>query len=212
MPTEFRNNRGGTPLSLCRGRFQAHLRPGKAGCLESTGAQAGSGGCVRPVAGLVNIDDQIIVLDRPPGRARRRTLRLIPQLQVPEDLLDDRSIADQADDLKWSGAAATDQRVRFGYLLDQPGPGASAAVRELFGAAGIILGRRLRFAELSRCGGGRPGRKPARVGKGAIVKVGADMRKPYYIKISRRSVESLAVFFLRVPYSEMIGNCFGGGG
>ncbi len=33
-------------------RFQAHFRTGKAGRLESTGVQAASGSCVRPVAGV----------------------------------------------------------------------------------------------------------------------------------------------------------------
>ncbi len=120
------------------------------GCPASPWAQAGSGVCVGPVAALVKIDDRIILLDRPRGGARRRTLGAVAQLQVPEDLLDNRGVADQADDPKWSGAAWTEQGIGLVYLRDQPGPGAPAVAYGLFGAAGMILGRRQRFGGRSR--------------------------------------------------------------
>ena len=99
------------PLSLFprRRRIRAHFRPGKAGCVESTGAQAASGGCVRPVAGVVRVDDLLIVMDPLCGRGRRRALGPVPHLQAAQDLFDDRGVSDQADDLEWSGAAGTDQ-------------------------------------------------------------------------------------------------------
>ena len=68
-----------------------------------------SGCCLRPVAGLIKIDDFLIALDRPPGRARRRAPGPVPQLQVAEDLLADRAFADQADDFERSAAAGTNR-------------------------------------------------------------------------------------------------------
>jgi len=44
-------------------RFQADLRRGQGGRLESRGAGTASRGCVRPLAGIVKIDDLLIVLD-----------------------------------------------------------------------------------------------------------------------------------------------------
>jgi hypothetical protein len=76
-----------------------------------------TGGCVRPPAGLVKIDNLLIVLDRSPGRERRRTLGPVPQLKVLQDLLNNRAVADQADDCKWSAAAGTDQGVGFSYTF-----------------------------------------------------------------------------------------------
>ena len=64
-----------------------------------------STGCVRPLAGCVQIDDRLVVLDRSLRRGRRRPLGPVPQLQMPQDLFNDRALADQADDFQRSGAA-----------------------------------------------------------------------------------------------------------
>ena len=102
-----------------------------------------SAGRVRPLAGLVKAGDLLIILDRSPGGARRRTLGPVPPLQVAQDPFNHGAVADQADDLKGAGAAGADPRVRFVHFLDQPGPRAPAAARELGAAVGIVLAQRL---------------------------------------------------------------------
>jgi hypothetical protein len=54
---------GGTSRSpdTCLRRFRPHFCPDKGGRLERTGARTASGGCVGPLAGLVKIDDLLIV-------------------------------------------------------------------------------------------------------------------------------------------------------
>jgi hypothetical protein len=63
------------------------------------------------------VEDQemiiVLLMDRSRGGARRRTLGLVPQLQVAQDLLNDRGVADQTDDRKRSEAARTDEGIRF---------------------------------------------------------------------------------------------------
>ena len=85
---------------------RAHFGPRDSGGLESSEARTAS-------AGLVKIGNLLIIFDGSPGGSRRRTLGPVPQLQVPQDLFNDRAVADQADDFKWSGAAGADQRIRF---------------------------------------------------------------------------------------------------
>jgi len=55
-------------------------------------------------------------------RAARGTLGPMPQFQVAQDLLNDRGVSDQADNLERSGAAGTDQVICFVHFLDPPSP------------------------------------------------------------------------------------------
>jgi hypothetical protein len=68
---------------------------------------------------------------------------------VAQDFLDDRAFAEQADDLERSGAAGTNQGIRFVHFLNQPGPGTLAVGRELLSAVGIVLAPRLRVGWMS---------------------------------------------------------------
>ncbi len=83
--------------------------------------------------------------------------------------MDDGAVADQADDFERSGAAGTNEGIRFVHFHNQPGPRTRAVARELLAAVGIILVRPLRSGRLSACRGGSPSRNPARIGKGAVV-------------------------------------------
>ena len=146
--------------SGCPRRFRAHFRRGKSGRAESSGAGAAS-------AGLVKTGNLLIILDRSPRRARRRTFGPVPELQVAQDFFDHGAVADQADDGKGSAAAGTDQGVRFEHFLDQNTVlGASAALAgpllNMCDVAGWISLRR-RFFDLqddhvARCRL-RPGRR-----------------------------------------------------
>ena len=101
-------------------------------------------------AGLVKIGNLLIIIfDGSPGGSRRRPLGTVPQLQVPEDLCNDRAVADQADDFKWSGAAGADQRMRLVHFLNQPRPRAPAGGRELLAVVGIVLAPRVRVGWMS---------------------------------------------------------------
>ena len=141
---------------------RAHFGPRDSGGLESSEAGTAS-------AGLVKIGNLLIILDGSPGRARRRTLGPVPQLQVAQDLFDDRAVADQADDFEWSGAAGTDQGIRFVHFLNQPGPRTPAVARELLAAVGIVLVPRLRVGRMSGCRSRSLCRNPARIGKSSVI-------------------------------------------
>jgi hypothetical protein len=120
-------------------------------------------------AGLVTIGDLLIIFDGSPARARRRTLGPVSQLQVAQDLFNDRGLADQADDCNWSEAAGADQRIRFLHFLKQPRPRAPAGARKLLAAVGIVLARRLRVGWMSGRGSRSLCRNPARIGKGSVI-------------------------------------------
>ena len=88
---------------------------------------------------------------------------------MAQDFLDYRAVADQADDFQRSGAAGTDQRVRFVHFLNQPRPRAADPTPELIGATGIFMVRRLGLGRLSRRSRGRMNPRPAHVGERAAV-------------------------------------------
>ena len=131
-----------SPASRAGADFGHTPTEARAGLLQRERDTA-SGGCVRPEAGLVRIDDLLMVLDGSPCRTRRRTFGPVPQLQVAQDLFNDRAVADQADDLERSGAAGTDQGIRFVHFLDQPGPGSSAAALQ-FNSRTLLVPRTVR--------------------------------------------------------------------
>ena len=121
---------------------RAHFGPRDSGGLENSEAGTGS-------AGLVKVGNLLIIFDGSPGGSRRRPVGTVAQLQVPEDLCNDRAVADQADDFKWSGAAGADQRMRLVHFLNQPRPRAPAGTREHLAVVGIVLAPRLRVGWMS---------------------------------------------------------------
>ena len=98
-----------------------------------------------------------------------RTLGAVPQLQVAQDLFDDRAGADQADNFEWFGAVGTDQGICLIHFLDQPGPRTPALVRQLGAAVRTLLLLRLSCGRRSgcRCCHGRG--NPARMGKSSVI-------------------------------------------
>jgi hypothetical protein len=124
---------------------------GTAAVLKARERGAASGRVVRPLVGDVKAGDLLVVFDGSIGRRRRRTLGPVPQLQVPQDLLNDRTVADQADDGKRSRAAGTNQGRRFVDFLNQPGSGAPAGARELPATVGFVLVHSLHCGCRRRC-------------------------------------------------------------
>ena len=108
-----RGSRAGhrAPLPLRRPARISGTLPPRAAVLSWTGAGAASAGWARPLAGLVKVGDLLMVLDGSFGSGGRGALGPVPQLQVPQDLFNDRAVADQADDFERSGAAGTDEGI-----------------------------------------------------------------------------------------------------
>ena len=156
------------------GAVFGHTSAGSAAAvLRPRAAPAVSPGGIGPRVRLVGAGDLLIVMDGPLRGGRRGALGTVPELQVAQDPLDHRAVADQTDDFKRSAAAGTNQGIGFVYLLNQPGPRASAAARELLDAIGIVISRRLGAGRLGGCESGRLSRDPARVREGAVI---ADQR------------------------------------
>ena len=129
--------------------FKAHFGPDQGIRPESPARGIASAGRVRPLAGLVRIDGLLIVLDRSHGRARRRTLGPVPQLQVAKDLLENRAVVDQADDFERPAAAGADQGIRFVDFLDPPSPRTPACAA--FPNSGACRGIRRCLDPAGRC-------------------------------------------------------------
>jgi hypothetical protein len=93
-------------------------------------------------------------------------MRPVPQFEVAQDLLDDRSVADQAEDLHESGAPRADQGGRLVDFLYQPGPGAPAGARELVGVVAIVPMQSRRLGRGRRTGCAGTGRYASRIRPG----------------------------------------------
>ena len=66
-----------------------------------------------------------------PGRGR--TLRPLPEIQMPEDPVDDSRLVDAGDNLHPGATLAASQGIDFIDLLKQPCPAATALAGEAFG-------------------------------------------------------------------------------
>lgn len=81
---------------------------------------------------------------------RRSALRLLSEIQMSEDLADDRPHFDEGNDFHPTSAATTNQWVHLVNLLQESGPVAAAL-------AGVVPGERVRLH--GAVAGGRPGRR-----------------------------------------------------
>ena len=115
----------------------------------------------RPEVILPRWDFEIIVKS-PRRRSGGRTLRLVPEFEMPQDSLDDGGSINKTDNLQRARTAAAEQRIGFLHLLDQTSPRALSRARSRI--AGTGAGRRT-----DRRGAGIAGACAAHMGPGSIV-------------------------------------------